>query len=152
MNGDELLMGAVLIVGIVAFAVLQLWRRALHAKRRMARDAMVARLTERFGDGDAFVAFARTADGRMLLENEYSPAATALRILGLLQFGVIACAIGAAFLINGIAPPPGTDINFVREADSARWWGWLTMGLGVGLLIASGVSAYVAKRWRVLGE
>ena len=113
---------------------------------------MVARLAQRFGDGDAFVAFAQSADGRALLENEYSPAAMAHRVLGLVQFGIVACAIGVAFLINGVAPPAGTDINFVREAEEARQWGALTFALGIGLLIASAVSAWVARRWRVLGE
>ena len=152
MAGDELLMGAVLIVGIVAFAVVHVLRRGQQVRRRMARDAMTLRLAERFGDADAFVAFARSPDGRALMENEYAPAAMAHRVLGLVQFGIVACAIGVAFLIHGIAPPPGTDINFVREADNARWWGWLTIGLGIGLVIASGVSAFVARRWRVLGE
>jgi hypothetical protein len=152
MAGDELLMGAVLIAGIVAFTVAHVFRRRLQMQRRVARDAMAARLAERFGDGDAFVAFARTPDGRALLENEYSPAAMAHRVLGLVQFGIIACAIGIAFLINGIAPPPGTDINFVREADEARWWGWLSIGLGIGLLVSAGVSAWLARRWQVLGE
>lgn len=152
MAGDELLMGAVLIAGIVAFTVVHVLRRRLQARRRMARDAMTQRLAERFGDGDAFVAFARTPEGRALMENEYSPAAMAHRVLGLVQFGLVACAIGVAFLINGIAPPPGTDINFVREADEARWWGWLSIGLGLGLLLSSGVSAWLARRWQVLGE
>ena len=152
MSGDELVMFAILVVGIVAVATVQILRRRLQVRRRMARDAMTLRLAERFGDGDAFVDFARSPEGRALMENEYAPAAMAHRILGLLQFGIIACAIGAAFLINGVAPPPGTDINFVREADNARWWGWLTIGLGLGLVLASGVSAYLARRWRVLGE
>lgn len=152
MSGDELVMFAVLVVGIVALAVVHIARRKLQVRRRMARDAMTLRLGERFGDADAFVAFARSPEGRTLMENEYAPAAMAHRILGLLQFGIIACAIGAAFLVNGIAPPPGTDINFVREADNARWWGWLAIGLGIGLVLASGVSAYLARRWRVLGE
>ena len=152
MSGDELVMFGLLAVGIVACAALQMWRRKLHAERRMRRDAMVARLAERFGDGDAFVAYARTPEGRALLENEYSPTATALRILGLVQFGIIACAVGAAFLVNGIPPPAGTDINFVREAQNAHWWGLLTLLLGVGLLVAAGTSAFVARRWHVLGE
>ena len=152
MASDELLMVAVLIVGIVVVAIVHMLRRRLQAQRRIARDAMVARLAQRFGDGDAFVAFAQSADGRALLENEYSPAAMAHRVLGLVQFGIVACAIGVAFLINGIAPPAGTDINFVREAEEARQWGALTFALGVGLLIASAVSAWVARRWRVLGE
>src|SRR5688572_8179649 len=124
MAGDELVMFAVLVVGIVALALVHVARRRSQARRRIARDAMTLRLAERFGESDAFVAFARSADGRALLENEYSPAAMANRILGLLQFGIVACAIGAAFLVNGIPPPEGTDINFVREADNARWWGW----------------------------
>ena len=152
MAGDELLMGAVLIVCIVAFAVVHVLRRGQQAKRRMARDAMTLRLADRFGDGDAFVAFARTAEGRALMENEFSPAAMAHRVLGLVQFGIVACAIGVAFLIHGVAPPPGTDINFVREAQNAHWWGLLTLLLGVGLLVAAGTSAFVARRWHVLGE
>ena len=152
MSGDEMVMFGALVLGVIACVVLQMWRRKLHAQRRMRRDDMVGRLAERFGDGDAFVAYARTAEGRSLLENEYSPAAMAHRVLGLVQFGIVACAIGVAFLINGIAPPAGTDINFVREAEEARQWGALTFALGVGLLIASAVSAWVARRWRVLGE
>lgn len=152
MAGDELVMFAVLVVGIVALAVVHVARRRLQARRRIARDAMTVRLAERFGQSDAFVEYARSADGRALLENEYSPAAMAHRILGLLQFGIVACALGAAFLVNGIPPPEGTDINFVREADNARWWGWLALGLGVGLMLAAAVSAYAARRWRVLGE
>ena len=60
MSGDELVMFAVLVVGIVAIAVVQIARRRLQVRRRMARDAMTLRLAERFGDADAFVAFARS--------------------------------------------------------------------------------------------
>ena len=94
MASDELLMVVVLIVGIVVVAIVHMLRRRLQAQRRIARDAMVARLAQRFGDGDAFVAFAQSPDGRALLENEYSPAAMAHRVLGLVQFGIVACAIG----------------------------------------------------------
>ena len=60
MSGDEMVMFGLLLVGAIACVVLQMWRRKLHADRRMRRDEMVGRLAERFGDGDAFVAFART--------------------------------------------------------------------------------------------
>ena len=48
MASDELLMVVVLIVGIVVVAVLHLFRRRWQAQRRIARDAMVARLAQRF--------------------------------------------------------------------------------------------------------
>ncbi len=113
---------------------------------------MLLRLSERFGSDAEFIAFMQAPEGQLMLEGEYSPAGMSYKLIGLLQAGIVAVCVGAAFLVNGMPPPAGADINLVREADNARWWGHVLLGIGIGLSLASYASVRVAKRWGVLGR
>ena len=152
MNAEELVLAALIMVAIVAIAVVRLRAASVRAKFRRERLRVAEQLYARFGAAPEFVEFAQSTEGRALLEHEYSPAATAHRLLGMVQIAIVLCAIGGAFLINGVPPPEGTDINFVREADNARWWGLLMLSAGIGLLGASAVTVRLARRWGVLAN
>lgn len=150
MNHEEILIALLIAVGIVAVAIVQARRHRLRADSAAKKAQMVARLSERFGSDVEFVAFLQTPEGRLMLEGEYSPAAMGTRLIGLLQAGIVAIFIGLAFLVNSVPPPAGADINLVREADFARWWGIVLLGVGAGLIAASSISVRVAKRWGVM--
>lgn len=152
MNQEEIIVALLIAVGIVAAAIVQVRRYRLRADTAAKKAHMVARLSERFGSDAEFVAFLQTPEGRLMLEGEYSPAAMGYRLIGLLQAGIVAIFVGLAFLVNGFPPPTGADVNLVREADFARWWGVVLLGVGAGLIIASSASARIAKRWGVLGH
>lgn len=150
MNHEEIIVALLIALGIVAAAIVQVRRHRLRADSAAKKALMVARLSERFGSDAEFVAFLQTPEGQLMIEGEYSPAAMGTRLIGLLQAGIVAIFIGLSFLVNSLPPPAGADINLVREADFARWWGIVLLGVGVGLIAASAIGARVAKRWGVL--
>ena len=149
---EEVLVPIVAAIGIVAFFVAQVRRHRLKGELAARKAQLLLRLSERFGNDADFVAFMQTPEGLLMLEGEYSPTGMGYKLIGLLQAGIVAVCVGAAFLINGVPPPAGADINLVREADNARWWGHVLLGIGIGLSIASYASARIAKRWGVLGR
>ncbi|MFT3807778.1 hypothetical protein [Arenimonas sp.] len=152
MNHEEIIVALLIAFGIVAVAFVQLRRHRLRAEVAAKKAQMVARLSERFGSDAEFIAFLQTPEGQLMLEGEYSSAAMGYRLIGLLQAGIVAIFIGLAFLANSFPPPTGADINLVREADFARWWGIVLLGVGTGLIVAGSMSAKIAKRWGVLGR
>lgn len=152
MNHEEIIIALLIALGIVVAAIVQVRRHRLRADSAAKKAQMVARLSERFGSDAEFVAFLQTPEGQLMIEGEYSPAAMGYRLIGLLQAGIVAIFIGLAFLVNSIPPPAGADINLVREADFARWWGIVLLGVGTGLIVAGSISARIAKRWGVLGR
>jgi hypothetical protein len=149
---EEILVPIIAAIGIVAVIVAQLRRHRLKGELAARKAQLLLRLSERFGSDAEFIAFMQSAEGQLLLEGEYSPAGMSYKLIGLLQAGIVAVCVGVAFLFNGVPPPAGADINLVREADNARWWGHVLIGVGVGLTFASFASAKLAKRWGVLGR
>jgi hypothetical protein len=149
---EEILVPIIAAIGIVAAIVAKLRRHRLKGELAARKAQLLLRLSERFGSDAEFIAFMQAPEGQLMLEGEYSPAGMSYKLIGLLQAGIVAVCVGAAFLVNGMPPPAGADINLVREADNARWWGHVLLGIGIGLSLASYASVRVAKRWGVLGR
>ena len=150
MSSEELVVAAILALALAAATVLHLLRIRTRARSAAERERLVAQLVSRFSESHEFIAFATSPEGKALLESEHSPAAVANRVLSLVQLGVIALSVGVALLINGTMPPPGADINLVRAAEHASWWGVVVTAVAVGLLGAAALSARLARRWGLI--
>lgn len=141
---------AVVIVATILVCIIALRREKLMQASLAERERLLGRIAERFGDTQEFVAFASSPDAERLFQVSDGPTAVARRLLSLVATAVALCAVGAAFLINSFAPPPTTDINYVREAMEARWWAVMFLALGLGLGIAAAVCTRLARRWGLL--
>lgn len=147
-----LAMAAVVIVAIVAVGIIALRREKLWRASLMERERLLGRIAERFGDTQEFVAFASSPEAERLFQVTDGPTALARRLLSLVAAAVALIAVGIAFLINSFAPLPSPDINWVREAQEARWWAVMFLALGIGLGLAAALCSRLARRWGLLGE
>ncbi len=153
MNDESVLMIAVagvLIAAIVSLTLVMLRRHQVLREGLAQREQVLARLSERFGDSEDFVAFATSPDAERLFPTLDGPTSIARRLLALTAAAVVISAVGVAFLINSLAPLPSPDINFVREAQEARWWAVLFLALGIGRGLAVALCARMARRWGLL--
>jgi hypothetical protein len=145
-----LAMAAVVVVAIIALGIIALRREKLLRASLVERERLLGRIVERFGDAPEFVAFASSPEAERLFQTTDGPTALARRLLSLVAASVALLAIGAAFLINSFAPLPSPDINYVREAQEARWWAVMFLALGIGLGSAAAICARLARRWDLL--
>lgn len=141
----------VLLVAAAAAGLLVLqWRRAVLVQRAEAtRAALVDRLADRF-DGPEFIEFARSPEGRLLLGAGDPATATGRRLLLMAQAALLLAALGAGFLVTGWGTPPGADINLVREAEEARYWGTLCLALAAGFGAAFLLCRSQARAWGLI--
>lgn len=147
-----LAMAAVVIVAIVAVSIVALRREKLWRTSLLERERLLGRMAERFGDTQEFVAFASSPEAERLFQVTDGPTALARRLLSLVAAAVVLCAVGIAFLIDSFAPLPSQDINWVREAQEARWWAIMFLALGIGLSGAAALCTRLARRWGLLPE
>jgi hypothetical protein len=149
---EEILAGGLVLVGVAgAIAALAAMSRR-HAARRAARVALLERLRERFGDVPALVDVLRSPEGRAVAGVGDGAAQVAIRLLWTLVGGAVLAGLGGVLLWLGRDPGAGVDINLVRAAEDARWWGAVLSALGVAVLAAAAVAATIARRWRVIGD
>ena len=116
------------------------------------REQTLLRLTERFGTAEEFIQFAGSREAEALFATTSSPAALARRLLAMVGVAIVLLALAAGFWVTSLGVPADADINFVREADFARWWAVLCAAMGTGLIAASTVCAWLGRRWNVLGS
>lgn len=147
-----LCIAAIVVVATVALCVIALRRHALLRASLAERERLLARLAERFGEAGEFVAFASSREAERLFQITDGPTATARRLLSLVAAAVVMGAVGAAFLINSFAPLPSPDINYVREAQEARWWAVMSLALALGLGVSAAGCTRLARRWGLLPE
>lgn len=145
-----LAMAAVVIVAIVTVGVIALRREKLWRASLAERERLLGRIAERFGDTPEFVAFASSPEAERLFQVTDGPTALARRLLSLVAAAVVLVAVGIAFLIDSFAPLPSPDINWVREAQEARWWAIMFLALGLGLGFAAALCTRLARRWGLL--
>jgi hypothetical protein len=145
-------MAAIVIVAIIVIGVVALRREKLLRASVAERERLLGRMAERFGDTQEFVAFASSSEAERLFQLTDGPTALARRLLSLVAASVALVAVGSAFLINSFAPLPSPDINWVREAQEARWWAVMFLALGIGLGAAAALCTRLARRWGLLPE
>ena len=144
------IIAAAVALAFAAILLLQ-WRKAEIGRRsEAARSALLARLTDRFGDSEEFLAFARSAEGRLLLGARDPAAETAKRLLLMVQSAVLLAALGIAFLVTVLTTPADADINLVRAAEEALYWGTMCLALAAGLAIACWLGERRARSWGLL--
>lgn len=143
-------MAAVVALAIIAFCIVALRREKVLRSSLMERERLLGRIAERFGETPEFVAFASSPEAERLFQLTDGPTALARRLLSLVAAAVALVAVGSAFLINSFAPLPSPDINWVREAQEARWWAVMFLALGLGLGAAAAICTRLARRWGLL--
>lgn len=145
-----------LFIGLLvsaAFAALLLlqWRKAeLRRRAEQARTRAIEGLIDRFRDSEELVAFARSEEGRLLLGTRNPALDTARLLLSMMQAAVLLAALGAGFLATALTTPPGADINLVRAAEEARYWGTMCLALALGIGVAFAFSQGRARKWGLL--
>jgi hypothetical protein len=145
-----LAMAAVVVVAIVVLGIVALRRERLWRASLAERERLLSRIAERFGETQEFVAFASSPEAERLFQVTDGPTALARRLLSLVAAAVVLFAVGVAFLIDSFAPLPSPDINWVREAQEARWWAIMFLALGLGLGVAAALCTRLARRWGLL--
>jgi hypothetical protein len=142
---------ALLVFLSFAGIVLLQWRKAEIVRRtELARVQLIERLTDRFGESDEFIAFARSTEGRLLFGARDPAAETGRRLLLTAQAAVILAALGAAFLVTVLTTPTNADINLIRAAEDAKYWGTVCLALAGGLGFAFWIGQDRARAWGLL--
>jgi uncharacterized membrane protein YccC len=142
---------ALLVAAAVAGLALLQWRKAeLSRKAETARARMIESLTDRFRDQEEFLAFARSDEGRLLLGARDVASEIGRRLLLMIQASLLLAAIGTGFLITALTTAPNADINLIREAEEARYWGTMCLALAAGLFAAFLVCQSRARAWGLL--
>jgi hypothetical protein len=131
-----------LVLGELAFVAFVLWVAAPFVQDRARRRAeLQARVLERFGTAQELVAFLEGEPGRRFQESLSGRRLTPLgRILRGVQAGVVLIALGLGLAIAfGLLRDP--DLLVAALAAVA---------LGVGFLVAAGVSHRLCSSWGLL--
>jgi hypothetical protein len=144
---------AIAVLISLAFAALLLlqWRSAeLSRRSEEGRARLLGELTRRFENSDEFLAFAESREGRLLFGVRDIASQTARLLLLMAQAGILLAALGSAFFVTVATTPNGADINLIREAEQAQYWGTMCVALGVGFGIACWVGQKLARSWGLL--
>lgn len=147
-------LGLALVASTALLAIaIAYWRRQRLLEFALRqREQTLLRLTERFGTAEEFIQFAGSPEAEAVFATTSSPAALARRLLAMVGVAVVLLSLSAGFWVTSLGVPADADINFVREAEWARWWATLCAATGIGLMVASAVCARLGRRWNVLGS
>ena len=148
------IVGMVAIPSVLAFAgwVLYLFYRRYEIATQVRRQKIESfnKLVEKFGTGMEFVAFAQTEHGKKLLGDQIFPPPNPMaKLLRMLQAGIVFLALGIASWINAARLTSATDPNYVNQMIEANHYGTLATFLGLGLIVAAGVSYIFVRRWHL---
>jgi hypothetical protein len=145
-----ILVSLLVFVAFVALLLLQ-WRKAELLRRcDQVRARTIERLEERFGDSPDFLEFAQSREGRLLLGARDPVAETGKRLLLLAQAAVVLAALGAGFIATVLTTPANADINLIRAAEEAKYWGTFCLALAGGLTVAFLLAQNRARAWGLL--
>jgi hypothetical protein len=136
---------AAIIIGQLALVGWLAWIIAgrLHDRARL-RAELQGRMLERFASAQEFAAFLDSESGRRFLESVGGPGGVpAIRILRAVQAGIVLCALGIGIWIAGSAFAPRENTVLVRAGEVA-------LALGMGFLIAAGVSYRLSRAWGLI--
>jgi hypothetical protein len=145
-------LSVVAVAAIIGATSLYLGRQRLLASALRERELTIRQLTERWGSAEEFVAFASSPQAAPLFATIDAPAALSRRLLSMVGTALLLLALGIGFWINGLSLRGETDINFIREAANERWWGTLCLASGVGLGAAAAATAWLGRRWGLIGR
>jgi len=135
-------------IGFAAFVIWLLFRRYnLSVKIRLEQAEYRNRLLEKFATAAEFIEFARTPEGRSLVDPSTSKLTSnpAQGVIRTIQVGVGSFFVGVALMVGTSRLDGQTDINFIRQALNEKFWGTVGISLGIGLILA-GLIAYVLAK------
>jgi len=108
------------------------------------------RLIEKFGNAKDFVEFAQSPQGKKMLEDQGVARPNPLnKVLRILQAAIVLIMAGVGLSINGMRLSAVADVNNVRQGMQSLSLGTTVLSLGVGLLIVSGISFYLVRKWHL---
>ena len=120
----------------------------LRQREQLQRNETLRILVQKFTTADEFVGFVNSEAGRQLL----TPApqerrSQSARVIRFVQVGVVLIMIGGGMLVHAHSMANLADINFVNQRNDLHYWGMVGMCMGVGLLIAAGVTRWLGRKW-----
>lgn len=137
-----------LVVGFLAIVLgLAIWWHHSRSELRLREFEVRHRVLEKFADSDAFLAFARTEEGRRLLLPAPEPARNGrLGWLRLVQIGLLVFAIGI-----GGAVASARSIQVTTELDRYRkenlsTWSTLFVCAGIALTASGALARWLDRR------
>ena len=128
---------------IITILVLIVWAISIFVNARTRREAqrleLHAKLLDRIGSTREFAEFLATGNGQRFLDGISPPRPPQWRLVWSLQAGIVIFAIGAAIFLTG---------GFFLVGSS---FGWMIMGIGIALIVATGASWRVARAFGLVG-
>jgi hypothetical protein len=148
MHGPEVLIpivGSIGFFGMICyiFAVVGGGRNRL--KMAEIRSHLQQRMLEKFGSAAEFVEFAKTDEGRKLLENSAIERPILMdRTLSWVRRGIVLTAFGLGFGVLTLAR--------VVDSDGGVFVTVMSLAVGIGMLVGAVVSRKLGKAWNIEEE
>lgn len=143
----------VFVFFIIAGAIVWLFYMFLQNRRWSrvfrAQTELNAKLLDKFGGSQELLSYLDTEAGRRLGQGipmdaaahywgRQAPAGSMSRILAPMQFGVVLAVAGVGILVTRL---------FLNDSGSLLFMGAMALALGIGLIMAAGLSWYLARRF-----
>lgn len=129
---------------IITILVLMVWGISIFVNARTRREAqrleLHAKLLDRIGSTREFAEFLATGNGQRFLDGISPPTPPQWRLVWSLQAGIVIFALGAAIFLTG---------GFFLVGSN---FGWMIMGIGIALIVATGASWRVARAFGLVGS
>ena len=143
MSSSDIPLVGVIVLSITIL-VLIVWGISIVVNARTRREGqrleLHARLLDRIGSTREFAEFLATDNGQRFLDGISPPTPPQWRLVWSLQAGIVIFAIGAAIFLTGGFFLVGGD------------FGWMIMGIGIALILATGASWRVARAFGLVGS
>lgn len=136
------------LVGVFAVSitilVLIVWAISIFVNARTRREAqrleLHSRLLDKIGSTHEFAEFLGSGNGQRFLDAISPPTRPQWRLVWSLQAGIVVFAVGAAIFLTG---------GFFLVGSN---FGWMIMGIGIALIVATGASWRVARAFGLVGS
>jgi len=131
------------LAALLALAIF--WFRS-RADLRVREMEIRHRVLEKYSDSEAFLAFARSDEGRRLLLGVAEPASNWRTRLGLIQIGLLVLAIGIGARLSASKMPEGTEAWERLQKQDTATWGTLFVCAGIALTASGALSRWLDRR------